>query len=288
MLVMKKLIKLIVVLSTLLSSIIIYARAYDDDSGIEKQKIYPVYEDVMLVPSVKVDYAKPRIVVKATYPRLTSERINIRVETFNDLVNGLIKAELASFKKAVQENQPLQSHLPKKKIRNDLTIDFVTAVVNTQDKPLVSIRFNIQGYITGMPHPYHYHRVLNFDLDNGEQIELDDLFKEDSNYLEFIAEYSRDALERKLKDRMMVSRGTYPTPENYRNWNINPNGLLITFDEYQVAPYVFGTQTVLIPYSQLIDLIETDSPIANCLKKKKRCLRNNLLTGGFMDDGVKI
>jgi hypothetical protein len=46
--------------------------------------------------------------------------------------------------------------------------------------------------------------------------------------------------------------------ENYRNWNITPDGLMITFDEYQVAPYAAGPQTVTVPYSELRGLINPE------------------------------
>jgi hypothetical protein len=52
-----------------------------------------------------------------------------------------------------------------------------------------------------------------------------------------------------------------PTPENYRNWNIATDGLMITFDEYQVAAYAAGPQTVVVPYSELQAVIDPASPL---------------------------
>jgi hypothetical protein len=37
--------------------------------------------------------------------------------------------------------------------------------------------------------------------------------------------------------------------------------LLITFDEYQVAPYAAGPQKVAIPYSELRALINPQGPL---------------------------
>ncbi|RDI38381.1 RsiV family protein [Aquicella lusitana] len=256
----------------------------DEDSGIVHETIYPVYDEVDLIPTVRIDYAKPRIVVRSTYPRLTSIGANEHVELFNQLVSDLIKEETAEFKNRVAEKQGLQKNLAKSDIKNELTIDFDTSVVNTHDKPIMSVRFNIHGYVAGTTRPYHYHRVLNFDLDNGQKIELADLFKIDEDYLTFLSDYSRKVLSKKLRNKEMIRNGTQPIPENFKRWNVNPTGLLITFDEYQVAPYVYGTQTVLIPYVALKQFIMPDSPIGLCLKQRKKCLRNHLLTGGFMNE----
>ena len=38
----------------------------------------------------------------------------------------------------------------------------------------------------------------------------------------------------------MFPDGAEPRPENYQVWNFDFNGLLITFDQYQVMPYAYG------------------------------------------------
>ena len=40
------------------------------------------------------------------------------------------------------------------------------------------------------------------------------------------------------------------------------NGLLITFDEYQVAPYAAGPQIITVPYFELQILINQKGPLA--------------------------
>ncbi|MFO7584726.1 MAG: DUF3298 domain-containing protein, partial [Anaerolineales bacterium] len=54
-----------------------------------------------------------------------------------------------------------------------------------------------------------------------------------------------------LRAILGFSGGAEPLPENYRNWNLTYEGLLITFDEYQVAPYAAGMQQVLVPFDVL-------------------------------------
>ena len=64
----------------------------------------------------------------------------------------------------------------------------------------------------------------------------------------------------------MIDEGAKAVPENYRNWLVKPEGLEITFDPYQVGPYVAGPQYVTIPYKALIRVINPAGPLAPFLK----------------------
>lgn len=258
----------------------------NDDSGIDDQHVYHVYADVDLISMNKIQYAKPKIIVKMVYPRLSSDSGSESIDAFNDLVEKTVREEVNLFKKQVADTHEYQKNIPNSELKNNLSIDFDSSIVNTNNNPLISIRMVIQGYITGMAHPYRRHRVLNFDLDNGNAIELADIFKPDSDYLQILSDYTTKILEKKLKNNQMIAEGAAPKPENFKNWNVSPNGFRITFDEAQVAPYVYGTQTVMIPYSALQDIINPDSAVGQCLMHRKRCLRNNLLTGGFIDEAI--
>jgi hypothetical protein len=55
--------------------------------------------------------------------------------------------------------------------------------------------------------------------------------------------------------------GAEPRAENYQVWNITPQGLLVTFDEYQVASYAQGPQSVILPYQTLRPLLRADGPV---------------------------
>jgi hypothetical protein len=41
--------------------------------------------------------------------------------------------------------------------------------------------------------------------------------------------------------------------------------LAITFDEYQVAPYAAGPQTVVVPFSELTNLLNPEGPAKSFL-----------------------
>ncbi len=293
---MKKIIIFFLILLTAITFIPAFADDDDDNddesSGVPRQQIFHVYDDVDLLPTTKMRYGKYKMVIKTIYPRLVSDdqKHDETVDAFNLMVQTILQDEVDQFTKQVADNQPYEKNLPKgTDWKNEMTIDFDSSTVNTTDNPLISVRFSIEGYTAGMAHPYHRHRVLNFNLGNGQTVELADLFQPSANYLQILADYSRKILVKRLKelnDPQKIEQGIAPMADNYKNWNLNPDGLLITFDEIQVAPYVYGAQKVLVPYAILIPIMAPNSPIAECLKRQKKCLNNHLLTGGFMEEAA--
>lgn len=260
-----------------------YADESDDNTGRDETQTYPITDDVTMLSAVHFSYAKPKIVIKAVTPTLEYSDENDIFANFNDVVTDLIKQESSLFRDLVASAQSQQLVLAKNKIKNNLYIDYDTSVVKPNGIPIISIRFSIQGDIAGLPHPFHYHRVFNYDLEVGEKIELADLFKPESDYLQVLSDYTSMRLIRHFTDKQLVLEGTAPKPENFKNWNIKTNGLLITFDEYQVAPYINGTQSILVPYSALKNIISPDSPLSACVKSPRKCARGKVLTGGFID-----
>ncbi|MBI3173375.1 MAG: DUF3298 domain-containing protein [Chloroflexi bacterium] len=122
---------------------------------------------------------------------------------------------------------------------------------------IYSVKFNVMGYTDGAAHPYHFSKTVTFNLETGKEVTLDKLFLPGSNYLQILSDISKtDLSARDIGFDPTFFTGADPTPENYKSWNITADGLLITFDEYQVAAYAAGPQTVTIPYSALKDIID--------------------------------
>lgn len=49
-----------------------FASDMDDDSGLEDNMTFHVYDDVDLVSTLKFEYGKPRIIIKSVYPQLAA------------------------------------------------------------------------------------------------------------------------------------------------------------------------------------------------------------------------
>lgn len=204
-----------------------------------------------------------------TYPQITGRGTTVAEQAFNERVNMIVNEEMQQFKNSVQLDVPHMKTLPREVRNNTFKIDYDIDVIH--ELALVSVRFTIQGMQAGRAHPYRSHRVLNFDLVQNKELTLGDLFKSDAKYLDAIANFSSNQLKNTVneKDKWMIDEGAKAIAKNYKNWNIEKGALLITFDEYQVAPYVYGPQEVEIPYTHLQNLLSPQAQIISSIKDNR-------------------
>lgn len=137
---------------------------------------------------------------------------------------------------------------------------------------MISIEYDIGGYSAGAAHGSSSSYVLNYDVQTGKMLKLTDLFKPGAKYVQTISSYCIKDLKKQSKSHDdslpddMIQSGAGPDAGNFRSWTITKKGLNMTFDAYQVGPYVAGPQDVLIPYSALKELISPDGPIGQFVK----------------------
>jgi hypothetical protein len=98
--------------------------------------------------------------------------------------------------------------------------------------------------------------TFSWNPDEDMPIMLDDVFMAVPGFREKISAYARAELLRDMAregadvNRDMLEEGTEPTADNFSRFTIEPFGMIrFYFPEYQVAPYVFGEQQVLMPIS---------------------------------------
>jgi hypothetical protein len=191
--------------------------------------------------------------VKASYPqiKLTDEEI---AQTINEELENLVLSEINNFKEAALESG--ESPLPEviSSIEIGYKIDYL-------DENLLSLHFTVSTYMAGAAHPYSYSVVYNYDIANDWEIELADLFYEDSNYVEKISEIAQSDLEQKLADNFLFKEGVAPDEENFENFVLEADSVKILFDPYAVAPYAAGPQEVEIKYQEIKDLFDPEGPI---------------------------
>jgi len=131
-----------------------------------------------------------------------------------------------------------------------------------------------KGYLdTGGVHPRPLIGTFVFDMRDKKVLALDDLFTDPAGTRAKLADFARQALYAKLLDKVpggaktppkaraewqanmrgMIDPGTAPTPANFSHFLINSGSLdrsmslTLVFPPYQVAPYVYGVQTVDVP-----------------------------------------
>jgi hypothetical protein len=142
--------------------------------------------------------------------------------------------------------------------------------VEYADNDLISLNF-LESTFSGGAHPNYNYFTITYDLKNGKELKLSELFKPGVKYLEAISAFAiKDLQSRKMPDsdenmglaQDMWEDGAKPTVQNYQSWNITKKGLMFTFDPYQVAAYAYGSQSVIIPYAKLKDMIKLESVLA--------------------------
>jgi hypothetical protein len=138
---------------------------------------------------------------------------------------------------------------------------------------------------TGGAHPIPLQAAFVFDRRAGKLVTLDDLFAQPQAARKALADFAHDALLKRFmadvptpasgaspdatrdwKSGMvqMLDHGTRPTTVNYALFVVRAGagekarspGITLVFPPYQVAPYVYGTQTVDVPTGVFAKFLE--------------------------------
>jgi len=203
--------------------------------------------------------------IDARYPQLTGGS-NPNFEKFNQVARAAVTKRVAEFKKNVAPAEG-EEPPPEGSMGSDLNVSYDVALA--QDD-LISLQFSVNSYYQGAAHPNTFTEVFNYDLKNGKQLKLADLFKPGAKYLQAIANYCIADLKKQAKDKGLeaseIENGAAANAKNYQSWTITRKGLGINFDAYQVGPYAAGPQFVLVPYAALKDVINPDGPVGQFAK----------------------
>jgi Protein of unknown function (DUF3298) len=137
-----------------------------------------------------------------------------------------------------------------------------------------SLEFELWGYFAGAAHPNSETKTLNFRLHPSMELELDDVFRESSNFLEVLSHYCVNDLEKQQMHRWQsmtqdspivtpsqkewILAGAGPQPRNYRRFSLNNHGVVIHFDRYQVGSHAEGKYEVFVPAYELKSVLQVE------------------------------
>ena len=243
-----------------------------NEKGSDKKTAFSLHEepigftgDVELVSKqIKENDKKLMYEVSAQYPQLNGGN-NPNFEKFNQTARALVTKKVAGFKKDMAPAEGEESR-PEGSMGSNLNVAYT--LILAQDD-LISVKFDVGSYYQGAAHPNSYSDVINYDLKNGKQLKLSDLFKPGAKYLQAIADYSVADLKKQTDKGLTpeeIEKGAAAIAKNYQSWNIMKTGIGVTFDAYQVGPYAAGPQFVTVPYAALKDMINPEGPIAQFAK----------------------
>lgn len=200
----------------------------------------------------------PPFTITAQTPQLTGSD-DPRVTAFNQRLSQLVTDEVDLWRKGFQEN----TMYPVNELGSFLEVSYTQTA---QYADIWSFKFDLYFYANGAAHPGSYSITLNYDLGQGRELALADLFLPNADYLYVISQYCIAELSKQPFFEGPFTEGAQPTPENYSRWNITPDGLMITFDDYQVGPHAAGPQVVTVPYSQLKEIANPEGPLGPVIR----------------------
>src|SRR5262249_2240757 len=142
----------------------------------------PISQQVMLTfISFREEGQAPIYTISAQTP-MFADSADARVKAFNDAASDLVQHEIKYFRKNALAEMPAQP------ISSGSSFD-VKYMVIFQGSGIWSLKFDFSGYADGAAHPYHYSLTLNYDLEQGKKLSIDELFPADSDYLEALSRY---------------------------------------------------------------------------------------------------
>ena len=218
----------------------------------------PLSGQVALVSQPYIETSQdPAYTITAQIPQLSGSD-DPRVGAFNQTLNEMVQKEVTVFREEFTRGPFFEVSVASSL---EETYDLVS-----QYDDIWSIKFFYSFYTNGAAHPGDFSHTINYDLGAGRELGLSDLFLPGSNYLEAISNYCLEELRKQPYSDSFTTSGAEPTLENYRNWNITPEGLMITFDTYQVAPGAAGPQIILVPYEQVKSQINPQGPLKDRIR----------------------
>lgn len=211
----------------------------------------------------EIDKAK-RSDISSVYPELTGVS-SPAAQSFNELVKKRVVEMNNAYRKDVAgiSAEDIKSLPGGVGLSNEVSYDVILA-----NDDLISISISDYTFMGGA-HGGTSSNPINYDLKNNRELKLADIFEPNSDYLKVISDYAIADLKKTvgdMSDDKWLSEGAAPKDENYRSWNLTKKGLMVIFDQYQVAAYAAGPQQVIVPYDKLQIILRKDSVAANLAK----------------------
>jgi len=207
----------------------------------------------LITEQASKEYKRLNYEINVSYPQVSGSN-DPRILKFNKASKALVFKVVNEFKKDCAESaqiDDLSSISPEtgKPIDKPLWSLFISWDVVTMSKNLLSVTIDEETY-TGGAHGQHARYVINYDLSKGRVLQLADVFKPKSSYLQTLSRACRDVLKQSKGDNSeLIHEGTAPTPANYKAWNLTPYGFMVLFGDYQVDGYSGGRSEVVVPYN---------------------------------------
>jgi hypothetical protein len=215
-------------------------------------------------PNPEVFFDGGRLVIVPDEVQLKSERLRYKINVRYPQIVGSEDLHIRQLNQRLKQIATKQYEWPLSPSRSDLRYyrDKWPGVFNTVDidyeirstsNTLLSIYFVGYSYGIGAANSVQYSFAMNYDLTLRKELELSEIFKPRSKYLEFISLYCVNRLSK--QSDFIFEEALTPRAENFESWNLTSDGIRFNFDECRVFGCASGEQTVVIPFAELQQLL---------------------------------
>ena len=195
-----------------------------------------------------------RWLVEAEYPRFGDEKVD---EAVQEWLNKHIEDTIADAKDYVDVS------FTEEEAYFNVGVTYETFRPSDE---AVSILFIVFSYSSRAAHPSARAEALNFLIGNPSPLGLDDLFAEPLKALEIMSDSAKslvreylvanidDISEKEMAEILddgWFEEGSAPTRDNYLTLVLDPRGVKVRFQQYQVLPYIFGMPEFLVTLDKL-------------------------------------
>jgi len=194
---------------------------------------------------------EPRYEIDGVWPNLAGPEE--AVEAFNADSDSLTNEIIDDFLMIVEE-RALESEGSGEAPLSTLSFNYE---LTYSDQRIFSFYLYFDQYIAISAHPFPFSYSLNYDAQQGEFIQLADLFLPSVDPIAQLETYIDPVLIDRDFGYTLGTAGDVMAERE--NWNLLPEGLRINFDVYEVAPYAAGPQYVLIPWEDLSGILDPES-----------------------------
>lgn len=179
---------------------------------------------------------------------------------FNSAIASAVSKHVSEFEAEVSSVVPM-SAWSTARTPSTLTCTWGKSLL---DKPVASAVLTFEQFFTGAAHPFSDIRTFNFDLGTAHEYVLADLFTKGTDWLKVLTADCRRSLAAQLGPiGASFGSGRQPVASDFPGWSLTSASMQITFQEYQVAPYAYGTPTVTIPIEDLEPIANPGGPLAS-------------------------
>ena len=210
---------------------------------VQAQENKPIDQKITITDlAIKEDHEALK--VDMVFPLVTG----VKDKQVEEKINQIIQEDVHNFKEILQTESEKYLQGAKEEgleIRKYIVTTYY--IVHYQKDDLLSLSVFYYSY-TGGAHGYTLQSAYNYNLENGKEIFLSDIFKEKKDYVEIINQEIKRQIEVNPQE-YFSEFSVFQSISQGQPFYLIEDGIVVYFGLYEIAPYSSGIRYFEIPYS---------------------------------------